>query len=35
MITRLKYRNLLKVCLSRRKDDLEPEQIVKLASIAE
>ena len=34
MITRLKYRNLLKVCLSRRKDDLEPEQIVKLASIA-
>ena len=34
MITRLKYRNLLKVCLSRRKDDLAPEQIEKLASIA-
>jgi HD superfamily phosphohydrolase len=34
MISRLKYRNLLKVCLSRRKDDLEPEQIEKLASIA-
>ena len=34
MITRLKYRNLLKVCLSRRKDDLSPEQIDKLASIA-
>jgi len=34
MITRLKYRNLLKVCLSRRKDDLSPEQIEKLASIA-
>jgi HD superfamily phosphohydrolase len=34
MITRLKYRNLLKVCLSRRKDDLSPEQIERLASIA-
>ncbi|MFL2951927.1 MAG: HD domain-containing protein [Candidatus Thalassarchaeaceae archaeon] len=34
MITRLKYRNLLKVCLSRRKDDMTPEQIEKLASIA-
>ena len=34
MITRLKYRNLLKVCLSRRKDDMSPEQIEKLVSIA-
>ena len=34
MITRLKYRNLLKVCLSLRKDDLSPEQIEKIASIA-
>ena len=34
MITRLKYRNLLEVCLSRRKDDMTPEQIEKLASIA-
>ena len=34
MITRLKYRNLLKVCLSRRKDDLGPDQKEKLASIA-
>ena len=34
MITRLKYRNLLKVCISRRKDDMTPEQIEKLASIA-
>ena len=31
MITRLKYRNLLKVCLSLRKDDLSPEQIEKIA----
>jgi hypothetical protein len=34
MVTRLKYRNLLKVCLTRRKDDLSPEQIEHLASIA-
>ena len=34
MITRLKYRNLRKGCLRRRKDDLGPEQIEKLASIA-
>ena len=34
MITRLKYRNLLKVCLSYRKDDLGPEQIEKIISIA-
>jgi len=34
MITRLKYRKLLKVCLSRRKEDLNDEQIERLVSIA-
>lgn len=34
MITRLKYRKLLKVCLSRRKEDLNDEQIERLLSIA-
>ena len=34
MITRLKYRRLLKVCYSRRKEDLTPEQIDSLVSIA-
>tara|TARA_Y100000588_G_scaffold116726_1_gene127795 strand:+ start:18263 stop:19732 length:1470 start_codon:yes stop_codon:yes gene_type:complete len=34
MITRLKYRRLLKVCLSRRKEDLTNDQIERLASIA-
>ena len=34
MITRLKYRNLLKVCLSRRKEDMAQEQIERLAKVA-
>jgi len=34
MITRLKYRRLLKVCLSRRKEDLSKENIEFLASLA-
>ena len=34
MITRLKYRNLLKVCLSRRKEDMTREQIERLANAA-
>jgi len=34
MITRLKYRKLLKVCLSRRKEDLSKENIEFLASLA-
>ncbi|HJM13102.1 MAG TPA: HD domain-containing protein [Candidatus Thalassarchaeaceae archaeon] len=34
MITRLKYRRLLKICLSKRREDLSDEQIEMLVSIA-
>ena len=34
MVTRLKYRNLLKVCLSRRKEDMTQEQVERLAKAA-
>ena len=34
MITRLKYRKLLKICLSRRKEGLTPNQIERLVSIS-
>ncbi len=34
MITRLKYRRLLKICFSRRKEDLSSEQVDSLVSIA-